>query len=259
MTHTSSYRRILHKMGYYDYQHGLIYRHIKQQGRWDKHLERCRNMIIRAIDQFKPEKITVLGSGWLLELPLAEMIERTQKIVLVDIVHPPEVITQTAEYTNIHIVEEDVTGGLIELIWKKAGNRTFLNRLRSLTDIVVPEYTPGSDPGMVISLNILTQLEILPLKLLRRKCRKAAEDDFMTIRKEVQNNHIRFLENHKSILISDIAEIFKKAGGDTYENSTVVVELPRGKEREEWSWDFDLTGTDYNRKNSVFKIAAILI
>ena len=28
---------------------------------------------------------------------------------------------------------------------------------------------------------------------------------------------------------------------------------------EEWTWDFDLMGSDYNRKKSVFKVAAIIL
>ena len=65
MTHSISYRRILNRMGYYDYQNGLIYNHLNQEGGWDSHLDHCRNFINRALDYYKPEKVTVLGSGWL--------------------------------------------------------------------------------------------------------------------------------------------------------------------------------------------------
>ena len=67
-------------MGYYDYQSGLIYRHLNQESGWDSHLEKCRSYILRAIDKHKPGKVTVLGSGWLLELPIAEIVEKTGKI-----------------------------------------------------------------------------------------------------------------------------------------------------------------------------------
>ena len=70
-------------MGYYNYQNGLIYRHLNQEGGWDSHLERCRSFILEGVGFYKPGKVTVLGSGWLLELPFAEMVERTGKICLV--------------------------------------------------------------------------------------------------------------------------------------------------------------------------------
>ena len=245
-------------MGYYDYQQGLIYRHLNQDKGWLSHEEHCRNFIIKALDHYKPPKVTVYGSGWLLELPLTEMAERVESISLVDIIHPPEVITQTAGFQNVQLVEEDVTGGLIEEVWKKAGNKTFLNRLSSLNSISIPEYQPVNDPGLVISLNILTQLEALPEKFLRKKS-KATEEDFLNFRKKVQLVHLRFLEKHKSVMISDIAEVYTKEGGSSYQNDTVVAELPAGKIREDWIWDFDLAGTDYYQKKSVFKVAAILI
>jgi len=245
-------------MGYYNYQEGLIYRHLNQGQGWLSHEEHCRNFIIKALDFYKPEKVTVYGSGWLLDLPVTEMAERVGKISLVDIIHPPEVTLQTAGFKNVQIVEEDVTGGLIDEVWKKTGNRTYFNRLPSLGSISIPEYLPVADPGMVISLNILTQLESLPEKLLRKKS-KADEEDFMNFRKEIQQQHIRFLTKHKSVLISDLAEIFIKEDGESFQNNTVLAELPEGKVREEWIWDFDLMGRDYNLKKSVFKVVGIML
>jgi hypothetical protein len=258
MAHSPSYRRILHKMGYYDYQQGLIYRHLNQKNGWDSHLEHCRNFILKAIDLINPEKITVYGSGWLLELPLAEMDERVKTIILADIVHPPEVISQTAKLKNVKLVEEDVSGGLIEEVWKIAGKRTFLNKLTSLKEILIPEYQPVEDPGMVISLNILTQLEVLPEKLLRKKT-KASGDELTEFKREIQEKHIRFLKNYKSVLITDFAEIFTDLKGGEVEQKTIVTTVPDGKVREEWIWDFDLLHADYNKKRSVFKVVALIL
>ncbi len=258
MNHSSSYRRILHKMGYYDYQHGLINRHLNQKGGWDNHLEHCKKVVSKAIDLYNPEKITVLGSGWLLELPLTEMIEKAKVIVLIDIVHPPEVISQTADYKSVKLIEEDISGGLIKEVWEKAGKRIFFNRLSSLSTIIIPQYQLTADPGMLISLNILTQLESLPLRLLRKKSR-VNDEEFLKFRKEIQKNHILLLEKHKSVLISDVREVFTKRSGDSYQEDTAVVELPKGRVTEEWTWNFDLTGTDYNQKRSVLNVTAKIL
>ena len=160
---------MLNKMGYYNYQQGLIYRHLNQEGGWDIHLERCRSFILKAIDYYKPRKVTVLGSGWLLELPLSEMSEMTDEICLVDIVHPPQVKQQIAGLKKVKISEQDITGGLIEEVWNKTRKRFFFNKLRSLDSIQIPEYQPEEDPGLVISLNILTQLESLLVDFLKQR------------------------------------------------------------------------------------------
>ena len=126
MAHSESYRRMLSRMGYYNYQQGLIYRHLNQEGGWDVHLERCRSFILRALDYYRPGKVTVLGSGWLLDLPLSEMAGMTDEISLVDIVHPPGVNQQVASLKKVKISEQDITGGLILEVWNKTRKRNFL-------------------------------------------------------------------------------------------------------------------------------------
>ena len=169
MTHSSSYRIMLTRMGYYNYQNGLIYHHLNQEGGWGQHLEHCRQFILKALDFYKPDKVTVLGSGWLLDLPVAELAERVSRISLVDIIHPPDVFTQVKSYKNVELIEQDITGGLIAEVWQKKGHCTFIHKLLSLEKIVVPEYRPDGDPGMVISLNILTQLESLLIDFLKKR------------------------------------------------------------------------------------------
>jgi hypothetical protein len=154
MAHSISYRRILSRMGYYNYQRGLIFHHLNEEGSWNSHLSNCRNFILKAVDFYKPSKVTVLGSGWLLDLPLKELIDTVTEINLVDIIHPPEVKEQVADLKKVILKEEDVSGGLIEEVWKKSGRKTFLNRLKSLEVIEIPEYHPQFDSGMIISLNI---------------------------------------------------------------------------------------------------------
>jgi hypothetical protein len=257
MSHSPSYRRILNRMGYYSYQQGLILHHLNQDNGWDNHLDHCRNFILKALDIVRPSRITVLGSGWLMELPLAEIAERTEKIILVDIVHPPEVIEQTSGLRNVEISEQDVSGGLIEEVWKKTAGRTYFNKLPSLEAISVPEYYPAEDPGLVMSLNILTQIEALPERLLKKKS-KATEEDFFRFKKEIQEKHIRFLLRHPSILITDNSEIITDSGSGTREIKTLLAGIPPGRLEEEWIWDFDLLHADFNRSKSRFSVIARL-
>ena len=258
MAFGESYRRILNRLGYYDYQHGFIVRHLSQGTGWNNHLEKCRSFILKALEVHKPEKITVLGSGWLLELPLAEMLEKVSKVCLVDIIHPPEVIRQAGVLQGVELKTEDISGGLIKEVWRNTSRIPFFVKLKSLNDLTIPEYKPDPDPGMVISLNILTQLETLPVKHLKKRS-KADEEELNRFRKEIQNKHISFLKKHKSLLITDVTEIFTDRSGNVSEKQSVITDLPEGIHKEEWTWDFDLKGSDYYGKRSVFKVAAIII
>ena len=258
MVFDESYKRFLNRLGYYSYQHGFIVRHINQETGWNSHLEKCRNFIIKALEFYKPGKVTVLGSGWLLELPLAEMLEKVKRVCLIDIIHPPEVVKQVSNLPGIELRTEDISGGLIDEVWRKTSGLSFFKKLNSINDIRIPDYLLDSDPGMVISLNILTQLETLPVKYLIKKS-KVEEVEIIRFRKEIQNNHLNLLKKYKSILITDLTEVFTDNSGSVSEQKTVLIDLPEGKHKEEWTWDFDLKGSDYYGKRSVLKVAAIII
>ncbi len=257
MTRTTSYRRMLSRMGYYNYQSGLIYHHINQEGGWENHQEHCRSIIIKALELFKPEKVTVLGSGWLLDLPLAELIERTQKVYLVDIVHPPDVITQVERFENVELIEQDVTGGLIEEVWQKGRNFGLFNKMRSLENINVPEFKPDFDTGMIISLNILTQLESLIVDFIKKRS-KIEEENLNRFRAEIQKKHIDFLMRNRSVLISDYAEVITSRVGDIKTIPTLFTDLPVCRFREKWTWNFDQTGSDFYNSISQFKMVALI-
>jgi hypothetical protein len=130
--------------------------------------------------------------------------------------------------------------------------------MSSFNDIKISEYSPEYEVGMVISLNVLTQLETLPVKLLRKKA-NVDEGGFLCFRKNIQENHISFLKRHRSVLISDLSELITGSSGKTDEKVSVLAEIPESGYKEEWTWDFDLLGSDYYRKKSVFRVIAILI
>lgn len=252
-----SYRRMLSRMGYYDYQHGLIVNRLNQNNGWDAHLARCREFIMKSVDIVKPSKVTILGSGWLMEVPLMEIAEKAESVVLVDIVHPPDVLRQTAGLKNVGILEHDVTGGLVKEVWEKAGKRTWFNRLRTLGTIVVPDYIPESNPGLVISVNLITQLETLPERMLRKKS-KAGEEEFEGFRRKVQEKHLEFLLRHQSVIITDQSEILSDPKSGTRERKTLYADLPPGRLRDEWIWDFDLMHAYSSRISSRFRVVAKL-
>lgn len=257
MTYNLSYRRVLNRMGYYNYQRGLIYHHLDEEGSWNSHLGNCRAFIMKAMELRKPAKVTVLGSGWLLDLPLREMAETGVHICLVDIVHPPEVKEQVARLEKVTLIEDDVSGGLISEVWEKARRRFLINRLRTPDTIDVREYMPGFDPGMVISLNILTQLENLPLVFLKRRS-GGDEEAFMRFRRRVQEKHIGFLKKHPSVLITDISEVITESSGRINEIPSVVVDLPEAQQTDEWTWHFEEKRPDFFRKKSAFMVRAMM-
>jgi hypothetical protein len=211
---------------------------------------------MKTIEYYKPSRVTVLGSGWLLDLPLAEMLDKTGMIYLTDIVHPPEVVSQAGEIEKVVLVEQDITGGLIEEIWNATRKFSFFRKLKSLESITVPEFVPAFDPGVVISLNILTQLESRLLEWLKKKS-NISNEELLQFRKRIQERHIEFLLKNKSVLITDYEEVVTKNTGEINTIPTLFASLPQGHFREEWTWDFDLRGLENYNSRSVIKVMAL--
>lgn len=255
MTLNAEYRRILTRMGYYNYQNGLIYRNLQQEGGWDEHNRRCREYIIKAAERICPDRITVLGSGWLLDFPLVEILEKKISVFLVDIVHPPEVISQVSGMDKVTVVSADITGGLINEVWNITRHSYFFRRLNNLDSLSIPDPELGFDPGMIVSLNILTQLEILPVNLLKNKA-SICDEALVQFRKTIQDKHLRFLCKNNSVLISDREEIHKDNNGNVRVVPTLLQPVMPGMFREEWTWNFDLKGSDYYTSKSIMKVIA---
>lgn len=251
----AEFRRILARMDYYNYQEGLISRHFNQQGGWDDHNRNAREYVLNAIEYFKPDTVTVLGSGWLLEFPIVEILEKNIKINLVDIVHPPEVLRQVSSFKNVRIVEADVSGGVIFELWNKINETSVFRRLRSLDSIRVPMLQLDFDPGLVVSLNILTQLEILPVKMLKKKS-SVNEKEIEQFRINIQGKHLDYLRQFDSVLVTDKEEIIMARNGQTNIRCTLLHEITPGKNHKEWTWNFDLKSQDNYTSNSVMKVIA---
>jgi hypothetical protein len=123
---------------------------------------------------------------------------------------------------------------------------------------VIPEFDTDSDPGMIVSLNILTQLESLPVRYLKQKS-KISEDEYVHFRTAIQKKHIDFLMKHRSVIISDYEEDIIEKSGFKKSIPTLLAELPAETLREEWVWNFDTPGGDFYNSTSQFRVVALII
>ena len=126
-----------------------------------------------------------------------------------------------------------------------------------LEEIIVPEYIPDDDPGMVVSLNILTQLESLLIDFIKKRT-KINDREATLLRTEIQKKHIDFLTRYNSVLITDYAEVITDRSGSIKTIPTLLTDLPPHRVSEEWTWNFDQTGADLYNSRSQFKVIALI-
>ena len=111
--------QIIRRMGFIKDQQGIMNRFIRESSGWQTHLENSRNFISGSFHQTEAETVAVLGSGWLLDVPLEDLIRRFRHIYLVDIHHPVQIRKKTAAMNQVELVEEDLTGGAVVQIWER--------------------------------------------------------------------------------------------------------------------------------------------
>ena len=136
-------------------------RHARCRQAWAPHLERCRAFILRCA-RLVPQGGTavVLGSGALLDVPVTALAEQFAHVVLVDMVHPLGARWRVRGLRNVRLAHHDVGGALAPAL---AGRQPDEQELRGFGAVL-----QAAAPAFVVSVNILSQLPLLPQELLGR-------------------------------------------------------------------------------------------
>ncbi len=249
-------KRILHLLGYYSNQEGIALRYIREDDNWNEHLSNTRKFIDNVVKKVRPELVTVLGSGWLLDIPLKSIIRSGARVRLVDIVHPPGIVKSLAGEKAVTFVTDDVTGGLPSLVrdLSEKGRRYEAGHI--LESAASLEYEPGCEQGLILSVNLLSQLHTLPFEYLVRKklVGEEAHDAFAAL---IQNKHLAFLKKYEAVLITDTEEIETDRYGVPHSTGILHCRLPSCRSRKEWTWEFDTAGSYRQGHTTVMKVTAL--
>lgn len=146
-----------YRLRYISGHHNLIQRMLREEGNWQGHLDNTRAAIMAAVDRLDPRSVRVLGSGWLLDVPLKELAERCERITLCDIIHPQQIVSKYADSGTITFETVDITGGLADRVYNQRRRRfdfdRFMGEVRGITPWVYPE-------DLIVSANLLSQLSV---------------------------------------------------------------------------------------------------
>ncbi len=151
----------LKAMGYLRELIAIEARHRRCRAAWAPHLLHCRRLILKAAEGIGCGRVSVLGSGWLYDVPVEELAAMFDEVELIDIMHMPAVQKRLAGLANVRLVTEDVTG-VIEATYR---------HVRENRDGALPAPRADSarlaESDLVVSANLLTQLPLLPVGWLR--------------------------------------------------------------------------------------------
>jgi hypothetical protein len=226
--------RYVRSMGYLYQAIGLRRRHRRRRKNWQPHLDRSRAVIAEAAQNCSRRgRVVILGSGLLLDVPLDMLSREFDEVVLVDIIHLPEVSKRIADFGNVKLIQADITG-IAEKLFEEITHGC--SRLPGSKPSI-----PGvdNDTSLVISLNILSQLTIIPVEYIRIKTDTPEEGSLQAWCNHVRSDHIRALKGLACdvCLLADFEFIYRDARGNIVEQGTTVGELKLPVPDETWIWE----------------------
>jgi len=248
-----------YRMGYLPNQMGIMRRYLNHKEEWENHLQKSKQLIISEVSKRKPKSIAFLGSGWLLDIPLADILEQGLTVTLIDVAHPKRILHKYRNCQNVSIVHADITGGAINWAWslaKQRGLRFELGHLLSNSEQAMHELTRGLD--FTVSVNTLSQLHVHIEEFLARR-NLLGDSERMQLAQVLQQGHLNGLPVDKSMVISDIeAEFYSDNGMLSHASPRVYANTAELSQVDKWKWDFDNNHTFNPNYKVVHNVAAYL-
>jgi len=241
-------------------QNGIINRYLREKQGWDLHLENSKAYIMKAMHGKSKNCTCILGSGWLLDVPIDELSQQFETVYLVDIVHPPQILHRIKKMPNVVPIVTDISG-ISEQIFtlaNEAKKRKALIPLEQLdfkfSNFGLPK---GETPDFVVSVNLLNQLDILITDYLKKE-KIGSDVELQNLKKTIQAFHYSILPQGKTCLITDYEElIYSNTKQFETQNPLVHIPFQESRNHEYWQWHFDSSGMYYKNKMTVFNVVAL--
>lgn len=208
-------------------------RHLRHRESWRPHLERTRQFILSSAERCANRKrVVVLGSGLLLDFPLKQLSGMFEEVVLADIVHLPEVHRIIWPYPNVHLVQCDVTGIADKLYQNVRQNKRELPS----GEPFFPEIDENA--GLLISLNLVSQLAAVPFDYVLRKMPELEGEGLNAWSDEVREAHVRALRQLSCdvCLVADYGYVWRDSGGKVIEEGSTIGSIILPEPDQSWTW-----------------------
>lgn len=245
-------------MRYVADQKGIIDRYIKEAKAWATHLENTKQAIINGAQARTGGNCAVLGSGWLLDVPIEFLCQNFDKVYLFDVLHPTQIKHKMHKVPNVVLIEQDITGGSVKEFFDAVQMHKSMKKIKNPLDFKFSGFTYPADFNYVVSVNILNQLDILIVDYIQAYA-LYSEDELQNFRVQIQKSHFDSLPKGKTCLVTDFEEMVLNERNEVEQTIPLVyIDLPQEKILNSWQWDFD--HQNYKaEKNIIFNVVALNI
>ena len=225
--------RHVRKMGYVRELRALRARHRRCRADWQPHLDHTRAVLLESAAQcVQRRSALIVGSGLLFDVPLEELSRQFERVVLVDIAHLWSVHRRAIRLANVHLTPLDVTG-VVERCHAMARERSDGPLPQRPVDCFAGEHF-----DLVASLNVLSQLPVVPNGYLSRHLRLVTDARIREFSRALVTHHLDWLCSFQGIacLVTDLERMHvDDCRTVSAERSLWGIQLPDGGRT--WLWD----------------------
>lgn len=221
-------------MGYLSETIDMRTRARANQQAWQPHLDATQQFILSAARRCQDKgKVVILGSGLLLDLPLAALSAMFREVALKDVVCLPGTRKELKRYANVTFAEHDVTG---------VAEQLYRNGVQGLSELPEPLFSrpdDEQDAGLVVSLNILSQLWVIPRTFASQRMRRLAPDRVDEWCGRITEAHYASLRSLSCpvCLIADHGFIKRDGSGAIISRGSTIGGLVLPEPDESWTWN----------------------
>jgi hypothetical protein len=218
---------------------GYLYEAIAMRGRfrrcatsWKHHLVQSKAAVLAAAQAcLERETAVILGSGLLLDVPLADLAAAFKQVILVDIIHLPQVRRLARRHANVRLENQDISTIAFRLFECLETGQT------TLPEPVAMDFSFVPAPSLVVSLNLLSQLPVIPGRCVRQRMPAVGEEALRQWSQRIVETHIATLKDLTcdACLITDHAYVQQGPHGAREAGSTLYgMVLP--DPQSSWAW-----------------------
>jgi hypothetical protein len=226
--------RYVRRMGYLYEAIAMRERHGRHRADWQQHIANTRRYVLSVAENCRnSDRAVILGAGLLLDVPLNELASMFREVVLVDIVFLPEIRRRINSYGNVKLLQCDVTG-IAELLFQNAQ----FGRQVLPSDTTPFHHVVGEGTGLVVSLNILSQLCVIPCKYALKHMPLLNEEHISVWCRLITASHYETIVSLPVdvCLIADQSFAKYDRQGQIVEKGSTIYNLDLPEPDDSWTW-----------------------
>jgi hypothetical protein len=215
----------------------IAQRHAKVRAAWAPHLAESRKVILEIAGRCaRRDRALVIGAGDCLDVPVAELAELFQEVVLADIVTSAEVKRWERELPGrVRGVNWDASGALVTLAAVR--DTVAAHEAPEIFARADPGPPPGGEADFIVSANCISQLGLVPAHSLPAQATDQGLPDRCA--KAAARRHLAWLAQRPGVrlLLADAARYDIGPDGRQLKKETLHERFGLPKPDRTWRWD----------------------